>query len=150
MHTHTHMPCGCVLSNVCGEVRRRVHGYGAVGRQQDEHLRLSGHQVLLSCLNESNLLSALLPSLTKQISFAACSSLLIQLPPAPRWPHHLQGPSFIRAAHCHPLIGIKYHRFSATLTKKQPSPPHRLVFIPPPVQPGGGCWARLKRAAVDQ
>lgn len=89
---HTHMPCGCVLSNVCGEVGWRVYGYGAVGlqrRQQDEHLRLSGHQVLLSCLNESNLLSALLPSLTKQISFAACSSLLIQLPPALRWLHHL-------------------------------------------------------------
>ncbi|MEQ2258346.1 hypothetical protein XENORESO_016977 [Xenotaenia resolanae] len=108
------MPRVCVCVHVCSLMSVGSSSGGAAGlqhRHQDEHLRLSWHQVLLSCLNESNLLSPLLPSLTKQISFAACSSLLIQLPQAPLWLHQLWAPSFIRAAHCHPLIGIKYHRF---------------------------------------
>lgn len=88
-----------VCAGVCAlmSVGRRVgmYDYGVEGwwglqrRQQEEHLRLSWHQVLLSCLNESNLPSPLLLSLTKQISFAVCSSLLIQLPQALCWVHQL-------------------------------------------------------------
>lgn len=86
--------CWCLCSDVCGEERGGVWlwGGGVVGlqqRQQEEHLRLSWHQVLLSCLNESNLPSPLLPSFTKQISFAVCSSPLIQLPQALCWAHQL-------------------------------------------------------------
>lgn len=115
-HTHTQVHVGeagmCVVISVGRS--RGMYGYGVVGlqqRQQEEHLRLSWHQVLLSCPNESNLPSPLLPSLTKQISFAVCSSLLIQLPQALCWVHQLEGPSLIWAAHCHTLIGIKYHQF---------------------------------------
>ena len=99
LHTHAQRHagmCWCVRSDVgrrrglCGGVW--LWGGGVVGlqqRQQEEHLRLSWHQVLLSCLNESNLPSPLLPSFTKQISFAVCSSLLIQLPQALCWVHQL-------------------------------------------------------------
>lgn len=99
-HTRTHT-CMRVCAGVCAlmSVGRRggsggvwLWGGGAEGlqqRQQEEHLRLSWHQVLLSCLNESNLPSPLLPSFTKQISFAVCSSLLIQLPQALCWVHQL-------------------------------------------------------------
>lgn len=91
-YAHTHASV-CALMSV-GR-RGAVYGYGVEGvvglqqRQQEEHLRLSWHQVLLSCLNESNLPSPLLPSFTKQISFAVCSSPLIQLPQALCWAHQL-------------------------------------------------------------
>lgn len=126
----------CSQSGVVCALSVGMYDYGVEGGevQQEEHLRLSWHQVLLSCLNESNLPSPPLPSFTKQISFAVCSSLLIQLPPALSWVHQLPGPSLIRAAHCHPLIGIKYHQFQAPLTKKEPSLLHRLLLILPHVQ----------------
>lgn len=48
---------------------------GVVGlqqRQQEEHLRLSWHQVLLSCLNESNL-----PSPPRRLSQSRLVSLYV-------------------------------------------------------------------------
>lgn len=92
MHTHTHTKMHVLVRALSAGRRGAVRSDGVVGlqqRQQEEHLRLSWHQVLGSCLNESNLPSPFPPSFTKQISFAACSSPLIQLPQALCWAHQL-------------------------------------------------------------
>lgn len=112
--------CGCAHSSVCrGEGCMAIGLVDAAGgggwfaaqrrRQQEEHLRLSWHQVLLSCLNESNLPSPSPPSLTKQISFAVCSSPLIQLPQARRRARQRRGPSLIGAS---PLSPTNWHKIS--------------------------------------
>lgn len=88
-HTKTHVLVRTLMSVGSRGVVRSHEVVGLQQRQREEHLRLSWHQVLGSCLNESNLPSPLPPSFTKQISFAVCSSPLIQLPQALCWAHQL-------------------------------------------------------------
>lgn len=99
------------------------------GGRQEEHLRLSWHQVLFSCLNESNLSSLLPPSLTKQISFCcmfqSAESAPSSTPPGSpvMWPIVHQSS---------PLSHTNWHKISPILSSPCKKMCRLVVFFPYP------------------